>query len=160
MGTNTAMRWSALMAQDQTAVQHKPQGISAGSRDRTRGSDSRFHMHENIDPNAEISSPQPLRPPRYQWYSTTTLWILLLQQQSGLAAAEMGRNTSCWYAMWEGEGISLQSSSPVLQNLTHCRTYMTSHVPWSFHVTKWCVRQFARALLVPQICLSRPVLPT
>ena len=35
-GTTTAMRWSALtMAQDETAVQHKPQCIPAGSGDRT-----------------------------------------------------------------------------------------------------------------------------
>ena len=33
MGTNTAMRWGALVAQDETAVQHKAQCIPAGSGD-------------------------------------------------------------------------------------------------------------------------------
>ena len=36
LGTDTAMRWGALMAQDETAVRHKPQCIPASSGDWTQ----------------------------------------------------------------------------------------------------------------------------
>ena len=35
MGTNAAMRYSTLMAQDETAVKHKPKCVPAGSWDQT-----------------------------------------------------------------------------------------------------------------------------